>query len=114
MEAEFPLLLSTYVTDIERTLTELAAALADGEYEQLRRSAHHLKGASMNLGLAMLVDRLQQVEDLARAAQLGCRATHDLETSLTAALGAAQRQAQQVIDGLEQLLRRLAAEVSPS
>jgi HPt (histidine-containing phosphotransfer) domain-containing protein len=112
MEAEFPRLLRTYVADAERALTEMNTGLARGEYDQVCNAAHHLKGASMNFGLAVLVEQLQRVEDLARAAKLAV-CTHDPETSLAAALGAVQVQAHRAIGGLERLLQRMSAEASP-
>ena len=50
MEDEFPSLLKTFLTESERQFQEVCAAKEAGDYDQLRRAAHALKGSCGNVG----------------------------------------------------------------
>jgi histidine phosphotransfer protein HptB len=98
MEDQFPLLLHTYIRDATDALTDMAAALTDGDAEHLRRRAHSLKGSSANLGASLLAQHLQQLED------------HALDANLERAESVfitAQLEGERVISGLQRLIDAL-------
>ncbi|MCW3150306.1 Hpt domain-containing protein [Stutzerimonas stutzeri] len=70
MEAEYPVLLDTFLIDSEERLRLLQHALQAGESEALRRAAHSFKGSCSNLGAAALADLCSELEVLAREQQL--------------------------------------------
>lgn len=70
MEAEYPVLLDTFLVDSEERLRLLQAACASGEAETLRQTAHSFKGSCSNMGAPLLADLCREVEETARREQL--------------------------------------------
>ena len=66
MEDDFEVLLTTFISDSETKFTGLAAAVASGVGEDIRRAAHSLKGSSSNLGATQLSDLCFQLEKMGR------------------------------------------------
>lgn len=76
-DREFELeLLQTFVEDAQDRLQTLANAVNQGNIEQIKRDAHHLKGASGNVGITAMQTIAAQLEQsttpetLAQAATL--------------------------------------------
>ena len=69
-----PTLADEFGVDARKLLAEMKAALDDGDAEELRRSAHALKGSSGNLGAARLSALAAGLEQLARDDVLGAAA----------------------------------------
>jgi signal transduction histidine kinase/CheY-like chemotaxis protein/PAS domain-containing protein len=68
---EFELeLLHLFVKDSANHLGTLEQAIANKDFYQLERAAHHLKGASANVGIRTLQAIASQLEDQARQQQL--------------------------------------------
>jgi len=78
MEAEYPLLLDTFVADSEERLRLLHAALANSDAHELRLAAHSFKGSCSNMGAPMLANLCKQLEDDSRTEVLA-DAPHVLE-----------------------------------
>ncbi|MFI8739460.1 Hpt domain-containing protein [Stutzerimonas zhaodongensis] len=70
MEAEYPVLLDTFLVDSEERLRLLQAACRSGEAESLRQAAHSFKGSCSNMGAAMLAELCREMEESARRDQL--------------------------------------------
>ncbi len=68
MEAEYPVLLDTFLLDSEERLRLLQQACRSGEAESLRQAAHSFKGSCSNMGAVLLAELCRQLEE---AAQLG-------------------------------------------
>ncbi len=71
MEAEYPVLLDTFLVDSEERLRLLKRASDAGEPEQLRQAAHSFKGSCSNMGAALLAELCRELEETARREQLG-------------------------------------------
>jgi len=71
------------------TKEKLAAAIAEGNADQVRELAHSLKGSSANLSITEVVAAAEKLEHAARAGDLSMLATHlgSLETALDAFVG---------------------------
>ncbi|WP_298613775.1 Hpt domain-containing protein [uncultured Thermosynechococcus sp.] len=62
-DREFELeLLQTFVEDAQQRLQTLANAVNQGNIEQIKRDAHHLKGASGNVGITAMQTIAAQLE----------------------------------------------------
>ena len=70
MDEEFPLLLQTYLSESERQLQGIDQAWQAGELEDLRRSAHSLKGSSGNIGAEALAQLCAELERSAKHADV--------------------------------------------
>ncbi|MGE6662162.1 Hpt domain-containing protein [Pseudomonas sp. NPDC077408] len=70
MEAEYPVLLDTFLVDSEERLRLLQAACRSGEAESLRQAAHSFKGSCSNMGAALLAELCREMEESARRDQL--------------------------------------------
>lgn len=70
MEAEYPLLLDTFLADSEERVGLLKAACLNGVAEDLRQAAHSFKGSCSNMGALHLAELCRELEDLARLEQL--------------------------------------------
>lgn len=70
MEAEYPVLLDTFLVDSEERLRLLLAACLRGEAELLRQTAHSFKGSCSNMGAALLAELCRELEEIARREQL--------------------------------------------
>jgi len=84
-------LIETYLEDAPRHLEDMRLALAEGDQELMRRSAHTLKSSSANLGGARLsavcramesAARTPDVEEYGRLIQTCLGAYADLEREL--------------------------------
>ncbi|HBM10586.1 histidine kinase [Pseudomonas sp. Choline-3u-10] len=70
MEAEYPVLLDTFLVDSEERLRLLQAACRSGEAESLRQAAHSFKGSCSNMGAVLLAELCREMEESARRDQL--------------------------------------------
>lgn len=70
MEEEFPLLLESYLKESATQAATMAEAIGTGDFEQLRRAAHSLKGGSGNIGAAELSALCAQLEAEARGGEV--------------------------------------------
>lgn len=66
MGDDFDSLVEAYLRDSADRISQLDQALTDGNFDQVRRQAHSLKGSSSNLGALQLAKRCQQLESLAQ------------------------------------------------
>lgn len=66
MGEDFDSLVEAYLRDSADRINQLDQALSDGNFEQVRRQAHSLKGSSSNLGALQLAKRCQKLESLAQ------------------------------------------------
>ena len=69
-------LIEMYIEDAREHLDALKAQIAERDVEQVRRSAHTLKGSSSNIGATKMQDMSYQMEVLARDAGLSGAADH--------------------------------------
>lgn len=72
MEAEYPILLDTFLKDSEQRLVQLHHALAAqvSGLPALGMAAHSLKGSSGNMGATRLAELCQQLEERAQCNEL--------------------------------------------
>ena len=66
MEEDFVELVSTYVSDSRERIKHLDVAFNTVSHENLRNTAHTLKGSSANLGAMALSSFCAELEDLAK------------------------------------------------
>jgi HPt (histidine-containing phosphotransfer) domain-containing protein len=64
MEADYPLLLETFVSDSLQRLAQMRQAASDAE--ALAQAAHSLKGSSSNMGALRLAELCRDLEARAR------------------------------------------------
>ena len=90
MEAEYPVLLDTFLIDSQDRLRTIQDALAQGEGEALRRAAHS------NLGALRLAELCFELEEIARQGALeqaaGCGERIEREFAIVGILFRAERQ----------------------
>ncbi len=70
MEAEYPVLLDTFLTDSEERLRLLQNSCQQRDAEALRQAAHSFKGSCSNMGASLLAELCRQLENVARLARL--------------------------------------------
>jgi len=70
LEGEFPSLIQQFIQDSVVRVQEIEQALANQDAEALRRQAHSLKGASGNLGLPVLAQHCNDLEEAGRSGQM--------------------------------------------
>ncbi|WP_439859051.1 Hpt domain-containing protein [Pseudomonas sp. MBLB4136] len=70
MEAEYPVLLDTFLTDSEERLRLLHKAERAADAQALRQAAHSFKGSCSNMGAPLLAGLCRQLEEAARREQL--------------------------------------------
>lgn len=70
LDDEFPLLISTFLTDSEERIHGMQKALAAQDSEALRRATHSFKGSCHNLGAVHLADLCQEIETRAKQDEL--------------------------------------------
>jgi PAS domain S-box-containing protein len=83
---EFELeLLQVFIGDTQMHLTALKLAIEQQNLKQIEHQAHHIKGASANVGASTLIKLATQLEDQARQNQLQDeqRLLNDLEDALS-------------------------------
>ncbi|MBD0261876.1 MAG: response regulator [Tolypothrix sp. Co-bin9] len=74
---EFELeLLQIFVEDIQPRLEAVKAAITKSDFEQISYQAHHLKGASANVGATAMHQAAEKLEQLAHKSE--CQGTADL------------------------------------
>jgi HPt (histidine-containing phosphotransfer) domain-containing protein len=66
-EADAQRLITTFLESTEQDLIQLAQAYADQDAEQLRQTAHHIKGAAGNLELNVVAAAAQVIEEKSRS-----------------------------------------------
>ncbi len=66
MEAEYPVLLDTFLSDSEERLRLLQQALSQGDGQGLRLAAHSFKGSCSNMGAPLLAALCKQLEEAGR------------------------------------------------
>ncbi|BCX11414.1 MAG: Hpt domain-containing protein [Thermosynechococcus sp.] len=71
-DREFELeLLQAFVEDAQQRLTALVEAVNQGNVDQIKRDAHHLKGASGNVGISAMQAVAAQLEQSTTTETLG-------------------------------------------
>ncbi len=70
MGDDIGILLETFISDSNEKLNELSDAISQCEPEQVRRTAHSLKGSSRNVGAAALALLCEKLEYQARSEDL--------------------------------------------
>ena len=87
---EFPLLVSTFVSDGQLRIRLMRSALASADAEGLRESAHAFKGSSVNVGATALSNLCRDIESSARVGDFASAAARmvDVEAAFTAAAAA--------------------------
>lgn len=70
MEEEFPLLLETYLRESELQYQRIDDAWRGRALDELRRSAHSLKGSSGNIGAEQLAELCSTLERQAKQAEV--------------------------------------------
>lgn len=70
LEAGFPALVETFITDSEFRIGEIRTGIGAGDSDAVRRAAHSLKGSSSNLGAQPLTELSQKIELAARDGKL--------------------------------------------
>lgn len=70
MEDAFPDLVEAFILDSEEKLTELKAAVTDGDVTRVGELGHSLKGASSNICAGQLADIYKQIEAAGRNSSL--------------------------------------------
>jgi histidine phosphotransfer protein HptB len=70
MEAEYPVLLDTFLTDSEERLRLLHEAERAADPQALRLAAHSFKGSCSNMGAPLLAGLCRQLEEAGRREQL--------------------------------------------
>jgi HPt (histidine-containing phosphotransfer) domain-containing protein len=80
--------LQVCVEDIKPRLEIIIAAIAADDFEQIAREAHHLKGASVNIGATAMYLAADKLEQLAYQQEL--RDTTNLILELTNSLNSIQ------------------------
>ena len=71
MEDEFDLLLATYLDESAKQFHAVCRAADDGTMDELRRSAHCLKGSCANIGAGKLTDLCFTLEQTAKNGEVG-------------------------------------------
>lgn len=66
MEDEFNKLITTYLGDSQKRLDALQVCLNNQDMDELRKTAHTLKGSSSNLGAPYLAELCQELENMAK------------------------------------------------
>lgn len=82
---EFELdLLELFTEDTQAHLKTLAAAIASSDFPQIKRLAHHIKGAAANVGIETIRAIANQIEEQAHQQAIPGASTHQqqLEQSL--------------------------------
>jgi hypothetical protein len=69
-------LLQIFVEDIQPRLEAVKAAIVKSDFEQISYQAHHLKGASANVGATVMHQAAEKLEQLAHKNE--CQDTADL------------------------------------
>ena len=87
MEADYPLLLETFVSDSQTRLAQMGEAARDAE--ALAQAAHSLKGSSSNMGALRLAELCRDLE--ARAKDMSAAQTDSLLAEIGLEMDTVQR-----------------------
>jgi HPt (histidine-containing phosphotransfer) domain-containing protein len=87
MEADYPLLLETFVSDSQTRLAQMGEAARDAE--ALAQAAHSLKGSSSNMGALRLAELCRDLE--ARAKDMSAAQTDRLLAEIGLEMDTVQR-----------------------
>lgn len=71
LEDEFPDLIETYISDTQTKLDLLQQEIANGNAVEVRKLAHSLKGASVNIGIMAFGELCHDLEEQAKTEQSG-------------------------------------------
>jgi len=74
MEAEYSLLLETFLLDSEERLRLLLETSLSGDAQAMRLAAHSFKGSCSNMGALLLAGLCKELEELARRERLDATA----------------------------------------
>jgi len=66
MEDDFPVLIDTFVADVEIKLLDMVQIIASGDAEALRQIAHSVKGSSGNVSAIQLSEYARMLESMGR------------------------------------------------
>jgi HPt (histidine-containing phosphotransfer) domain-containing protein len=99
MGEDFAALIDAFQSDSEAQIAAIDVAAANGAAEHVRRQAHGLKGACINLGANDLAELCGRIEEAGRAAD--CKAALGLVAPLRLEFGAVR----EALDALRQPLR---------
>ena len=75
MEEDFPLLIETFLTDSDKRMLDLEAAISENNAIEIRELAHGFKGSSSNLGaeklaeISFIIETMGREDDLSDIAQ---------------------------------------------
>ena len=64
-------ILNLFLEEVPKRILALQSALAAGDAPEVSRAAHSLKGSSGNIGAQSMLDVCRQLDDVARAGDLG-------------------------------------------
>ena len=70
LEDEFPLLVNTYIDDVDKRMVKLRSAIEAVDSAQVKAEAHALKGSSRNLGVNPLADLFADLEAMGSAGEI--------------------------------------------
>lgn len=70
LDDEFPLLVNTYIQDVDQRMARLRNAIGAAEPAEVRAEAHALKGSSRNLGVNPLGELFARLETLGKSGEL--------------------------------------------
>ncbi len=70
MEDEFQILIDTFLSDSQKRLSAIKAALESASADDLRSAAHSFKGSSSNIGAPLLAEHLKKLEEMGRVGDL--------------------------------------------
>lgn len=70
MESDFDLLITTFVNDSRDRISALRSAIAAGDANAVRASAHSFKGSSLNICAPLLSELCRQLEAEGKEGQL--------------------------------------------
>lgn len=70
MEDEFVILVNTFLQDADDRLLHLRQSAASAETENVRKTAHSLKGSCINIGAPELAERCRSAEQRGRDGDL--------------------------------------------
>ena len=70
LEDEFPLLVNTYIQDVDQRMAKLRSAIDAADSALVKAEAHALKGSSRNLGVNPLGELFARLEAMGKSGEL--------------------------------------------
>lgn len=83
MEDEFDTLINTFIDDSEEKVRQLDAIISGADADALRKTAHSLKGSSLNVSAQSLSELALSLENMGREGHVGV-AAREVYASLNA------------------------------